>query len=82
MAQARQRKAVNVKRRDELNAEREAALGDPVRGITTPFVESFNNVTPIEGLDRNPTPHLNHFVRPSEVETALQHSFIDRKSVV
>lgn len=82
MAQARQRKAANVKRRDELNAEREAALGDPVRGITTPFVESFNLVTPIQGVDRNPTKHLNHFVKPSEVETALQHSFILTQPVV
>ncbi|KFY53547.1 hypothetical protein V496_07485 [Pseudogymnoascus sp. VKM F-4515 (FW-2607)] len=82
LAQARQRKAANVKRRDELNAEREAALGDPVRGITTPFVESFNTVTPIEGVDRNPTKHLNHFVKPSEVETALQHSFTLTQPVV
>lgn len=82
LAQARQRKAANIKRRNELNAERETALGDPVRGITTPFVESFKTVTPIEGLDRNPIRHLNHFVQPSEVETALQHSFILTQPVV
>ncbi|KFY14924.1 hypothetical protein V492_02325 [Pseudogymnoascus sp. VKM F-4246] len=82
MAQARQRKAANVKRRNELNAEREAALGDPVRGIPTPFVESFKTAIPIEGLDRNSTRHLNHFVKPSEVETSLQHSFILTQPVV
>lgn len=82
MAQARQRKAANVKRRDELNAEREAALGDPVRGVPTPFVESFSTAIPVEGVDRNPTKHLNHFVKPNEVETALQHSFILTQPVV
>ncbi|KFY00030.1 hypothetical protein V495_05404 [Pseudogymnoascus sp. VKM F-4514 (FW-929)] len=82
LAQARQRKAANVKRRDELNAEREAALGDPVRGIPTPFVESFKTATPIEGVDRNQTKHLNYFVKPTEVETALQHSFILTQPVI
>ncbi|KFY02495.1 hypothetical protein O988_02122 [Pseudogymnoascus sp. VKM F-3808] len=82
LAQARQRKAANVKRRDELNAERQAALGDPVRGIPTPFVESFKTATPIEGVDRNPTKHLNYFVKPTEVETALQHSFILTQPVI
>jgi ribosomal protein S15 len=91
LAQARQRKAANLKRQEELKREREHALGDPVRGITTPFVESFDTATPLPTLgvkstkDREGSTNiseaaasvpLNHFVKPSELEQAIQHSFI------
>jgi ribosomal protein S15 len=42
-AQAQQRKAVNVQRQEELQAERDSEWGSPVHGITTPFVESFDS---------------------------------------
>ncbi|KAI9835366.1 MAG: hypothetical protein M1838_005319 [Thelocarpon superellum] len=42
LAQARQRKAANLARREVLQKERAAALGDPVRGNTTPFIESLD----------------------------------------
>ncbi|KAH7159702.1 hypothetical protein B0J13DRAFT_539473 [Dactylonectria estremocensis] len=42
-AQAQQRKAANVERREELRRERDEAAGDPIRGITTPFIESLDS---------------------------------------
>ncbi|KAI9811732.1 MAG: hypothetical protein M1827_005277 [Pycnora praestabilis] len=46
LVQARQRKAANLARQEVLKKEREASLGDPVRGITTPFLESFDTAIP------------------------------------
>ncbi|KAH0565551.1 hypothetical protein GP486_001047 [Trichoglossum hirsutum] len=46
LAQARQRKAANLARQEGLRKERAAALGDPVRGITTPFIESLDYAVP------------------------------------
>ncbi|KAF2086191.1 hypothetical protein K490DRAFT_45209, partial [Saccharata proteae CBS 121410] len=40
--QANARKAANLSRQEVLKAERAASLGNPVRGITTPFVQSFD----------------------------------------
>ncbi|KAK7422848.1 hypothetical protein QQX98_001415 [Neonectria punicea] len=55
-AQAQQRKAANVQRREELQRERHAAAGDPIRGRTTPFIESLDSAgqssipsAPVEG---------------------------------
>jgi ribosomal protein S15 len=78
-----------VRRQDELGKERAAALGDPIHGITTPFVESFDTVSPInnamparddsaEAPSTQDTPKvpLNHFLKPDEVTQSLQHSYI------
>ncbi|KAI5272980.1 hypothetical protein E4T47_03749 [Aureobasidium subglaciale] len=46
LAQARARKAANISRQEVLEQERSAALGDPVRGIPTPFVQSFETAIP------------------------------------
>lgn len=46
LAQARARKAANLSRQTVLREERSASIGDPVRGITTPFVESFDTGLP------------------------------------
>lgn len=46
MAQAKARKAANLSRQQVLQKERAAALGDPVRGITTPFIKSFDTGLP------------------------------------
>ncbi|KAL8691606.1 MAG: hypothetical protein Q9218_003201 [Villophora microphyllina] len=43
---ARQRQAANKIRQTELKEQRRAALGDPIRGATTPFVESFDTGLP------------------------------------
>jgi ribosomal protein S15 len=54
LAQARARKAANLSRQEVLKREREAALGDPVRGAATPFVESFDRAQPLPNEDINP----------------------------
>jgi ribosomal protein S15 len=82
LAQAKQRKLANLSRQEVLKKEREASLGDPVRGIPTPFVESFNSATPIPGVDKETTPHLNFFLKPQELETALQHSYILTQPII
>ncbi|GAB7338293.1 hypothetical protein MBLNU457_4610t1 [Dothideomycetes sp. NU457] len=46
IAQARARKAANLSRQEVLQKQRAAALGDPVRGVTTPFVQSFDTAVP------------------------------------
>ncbi|CAO1600511.1 hypothetical protein XANCAGTX0491_004196 [Xanthoria calcicola] len=43
---ARQRKAANLARQAELKEQRAAALGDPIRGVTTPFIRSFDSDVP------------------------------------
>ncbi|MCJ1230337.1 hypothetical protein MMC12_007010 [Toensbergia leucococca] len=45
---ARQRLEANLTRQEELKKQRAEALGDPIRGITTPFVKSFDTATPLE----------------------------------
>ncbi|KAL8986742.1 MAG: hypothetical protein Q9177_003992 [Variospora cf. flavescens] len=42
----RQLKAANVARQGELQEQRAAALGDPIRGVTTPFIESLGSALP------------------------------------
>lgn len=89
MAQARQRKAANLSRQENLKTERKDALGDPVRGIETPFLKSFDTATPVPAPDTTPQTSnpsstknvdtnatLNHFLKPSELQRALQHSYI------
>ncbi|MCJ1391286.1 hypothetical protein MMC18_004149 [Xylographa bjoerkii] len=44
---AEARRAANIARQVVLRKERAAALGDPIRGITTPFVESFDTALPL-----------------------------------
>ncbi|PQE06627.1 ribosomal S15 precursor protein [Rutstroemia sp. NJR-2017a BVV2] len=89
LAQSRRRKESNLRRRAELEKERESMLGDPVRGVTTPFVESFDTAgastvnfdatttqapgeaVQIKGAD---DVLLNHFLTPSELQSAIEHS--------
>lgn len=44
--QAKQRKDANISRQLVLRQQRAEANGDPIRGIPTPFVESFDTATP------------------------------------
>lgn len=70
--QAKQRKDANVSRQLVLRQQRAEANGDPIRGVPTPFVESFDTAIP-------PTPPIVH---PDAVENnakaqaqaGLQHS--------
>jgi ribosomal protein S15 len=91
LAQSAQRKAVNLARQKILQEERKKALGDPVRGITTPFVSSFDDVSGAASvvLDAQPADAtsqriqiksgddvlLNHFLKPSELDESIQHSY-------
>ncbi|EEY19332.1 conserved hypothetical protein [Verticillium alfalfae VaMs.102] len=89
--QSQQRKAANIKRQQEIKAARDATWGDPVHGIPTPFVESFDSAgqaeksTPPKDEDGNyisepyalPTSrHIqNHLVTRDEIETAIGHAY-------
>ncbi|OJD34840.1 ribosomal protein s15 [Diplodia corticola] len=45
-AQAQAKKAANLSRQTVLQEKRKQELGDPVRGVTTPFVQSFDTGLP------------------------------------
>ena len=90
-AQAQQRRAVNEKRQEELQKERDAGWGDQVHGIPTPFIESFDSAgqatlsTPPTDADGNPlaephplptSPHiLNYQASKEELEEAIATSY-------
>jgi ribosomal protein S15 len=73
-----QKKAANLSRRAELDRGRVASLGNPVRGVTTPFIESFDTGTPVKHEPGKNTPkdrrHLNYAFEPQAVNTQLQRS--------
>lgn len=83
-----------MKRREELRQERAVALGDAVRGVTTPFVESFDTAGPVlDTTSTDPTLEgtqiksasdvlLNHFLTPSELEQSIQKSYTLTKPVI
>lgn len=48
IAQAKARKAANLSKQEVLKKERAATLGDPIRGVETPFVRSFDTALPPE----------------------------------
>lgn len=77
-------------RREVLAKERKEAMGDPVRGISTPFLESFDDVggsavlmstsssgSLEEGVQIKSAKDalLNHFLKPSELEESIKHSY-------
>ena len=89
LAQAKQRKTANLARQDVLRKERQEALGDSIRGIPTPFLESFDNVggsaehsavTVAETREKDIDIKagdgvlLNHFLKPSELVQSIEHS--------
>lgn len=54
LRQARQRKDANLSRQAVLKEQRAEELGDPIRGLETPFVRSFDTVVPQQvQLDAN-----------------------------
>ncbi|QPC79952.1 hypothetical protein HYE68_010704 [Fusarium pseudograminearum] len=75
-AQAQQRKAANVQRREELSRERDEAWGDPVLGKKTPFIESLETA----GLKNSDSSVSNigirnHFLTDAEVKKATAHAY-------
>ncbi|KAH9907752.1 ribosomal protein S15 precursor-like protein [Xylariomycetidae sp. FL2044] len=89
--QMQQRKAAHLKRREEIEAARSAQWGDPIRGLPTPFVESFDSAgqapvsTPRVDRDGNPiedphelptSPHiLNNLIHKQELDAAMQTAY-------
>ncbi|KYK55329.1 ribosomal protein S15 precursor-like protein [Drechmeria coniospora] len=97
-AQAQQRKNANLKRREQLQKQRDEAWGDPVWGKTTPFLESLDSagqesssMVPkdasgnllAEPHDLPTTPGLrNHFLTDAELEDAAKHAYALTKPMV
>ncbi|KAM0194204.1 hypothetical protein ACHAPA_005114 [Fusarium lateritium] len=96
-AQAQQRKAANVQRREELSRERDEAWGDPIKGQTTPFIESLetagqeatreaadvasNEVASTQELPTSPELR-NYFLTNSELEEAVKHAYTLTKPMI
>lgn len=78
VAQRNRKKAANLSRRAELEQARVASLGNPVRGISTPFVESFDTGKPItwDGSKKIPQDKtlLNYAFDPKLVQKQLRQS--------
>lgn len=89
LAIAKQRKDANMSRRKELLEQRMIESGDPVRGHTTPFLESFDDVggttTLVDAVPDNSSEIgfkidipddalLNHFLKAGELKASLKHS--------
>ncbi|KAF2799826.1 hypothetical protein K505DRAFT_404445 [Melanomma pulvis-pyrius CBS 109.77] len=75
VAQRNRKKAANISRRGELEQQRVDSLGDPVRGIVTPYIESFETGIPVDHPPDKKTPkeefHLNYALKPKHVESSL-----------
>jgi len=90
-AQAQQRKNANLERKKVIQQARDAELGDPIRGKTTPFFESFDSAGQAEtskvrkDADGNPleeartlptTPGLrNFFLSEEELKEVTDHAY-------
>ncbi|KAB8349415.1 hypothetical protein FH972_023442 [Carpinus fangiana] len=84
LAQAKARKAANISRQATLATERSKGLGDPVRGVTTPFIESFDTALNLEDHDADAkstessaaanSQFMNHFISTSEFQQTLEQS--------
>lgn len=59
LRQARARRDANLSRQAVLKEQRAKELGDPIRGITTPFVKSFDTVVPQDNSQDKDTSGIN-----------------------
>ncbi|KAI0136871.1 hypothetical protein BJ170DRAFT_689268 [Xylariales sp. AK1849] len=91
-AQMQQRQTAHNQIKERLSTQRTAAFGDPVRGLTTPFIESFDSAgqaplsTPAVDDDGNPieAPHelptsahvLNNLVGRQELDDAVKNAYV------
>jgi len=71
LAQARQRKAANQARQQVLQAERAAALGDPVRSRPTPFVDS---LSPNSASEAAKSGYMNYYVKAEDLNKSIEYS--------
>ncbi|KAF1950509.1 hypothetical protein CC80DRAFT_482629 [Byssothecium circinans] len=78
LAQQARKKAANLSRRADLEAARVAALGDPIRGTSTAFVESFASAAPLTWDAEKKIPkdstYLNYALKPQVVKSQLRES--------
>lgn len=75
-AQKARKKAANLTRRAELQQARVDSLGNPVRGVSTPFVQSFDTARPT-GTSTPSVPadsQLNYRFDPLGIESQLERS--------
>ena len=92
LRQAKARKDANLSRQAVLKEQRAKEFGDPIRGITTPFVESFDTVVPqavaldadavsLEALKTNPDkppPSPAHASKEQFLDHGLRHEELDK----
>ena len=92
LRQAKARKDANLSRQAVLKEQRAKEFGDPIRGITTPFVESFDTVVPqavaldadavsLEALKTNPDkppPSPAHASKERFLDHGLRHEELDK----
>jgi ribosomal protein S15 len=71
VAQRARKKAANLSRRAELDEGRVSSLGDPVRGVQTPFIESLDTGKPLTEAE---DVHLNYRFDPATVQAQLARS--------
>ncbi|KAL8816478.1 MAG: hypothetical protein Q9223_004519 [Gallowayella weberi] len=72
---ARQRKAANVARQAELKEQRTALMGDPIRGVTTPFIKSLDSDLPPEATTTVETlSHTTSSPSPNEPPPSPAHA--------
>ncbi|POS87036.1 hypothetical protein EPUL_000637 [Erysiphe pulchra] len=87
LAQIKLRRDANISRQKELKEERNLAMGDPVRGRITPYVQSFDNVAALaeaesEDGDKDEGKFLNFYVTKNEFEAAVKNSYFLSSPIV
>ncbi|EPQ66590.1 Bgt-3125 [Blumeria graminis f. sp. tritici] len=76
LAQIKQRKNANISRQKVLQEQRKVSMGDPVRGMSTPFLESLDTVEGCAtGQLNSKAPYFNHFLTREEIEVAYKNSY-------
>ena len=74
-AQKTRKKAANLSRRAELEQARVDSLGNPVRGVSTPFVQSFDTGRPTgTAKTTHADAQLNYRFDPAAIEKQLEQS--------
>lgn len=80
IAQAKARKAANLSRQEVLRKERTAALGDPVKGVETPYLRSLDTAIPPESQNASQINksedgnHLNFSLSAFELDKSVKRS--------
>jgi len=74
LTQARARKAANLSKQESLKLRRADSLGDPVRGVETKFVKSFDTAKDPLATNTENAPYLNHFLKQDEIDHQLELS--------